>query len=98
MAKNAIFIIILSTLFSFTLNLIVKCDGKGVVNVECHSDDCNKAKTSNYDCTHCLTVNNYVIITPAKIISPNHSQIFYPFYSDNYNFQIINLFLRPPQA
>jgi len=98
MKKGSIYILILFTLFSFSLNVIIKCDGKGVVNIECHSDDCNKEKTSNDDCSHCLTINNFEIITPAKITSPDHTKTFYPAYSDNYNFQIINSFLRPPQA
>ena len=85
-------------LFSFSHNLIVKCDGRGIINIECHSDDCNKSKTSNEECSHCLIINNSILIAQVNIVFNNEPQTFYPSYTNNYNFQVTESFLRPPQA
>jgi len=96
--KTFLHIAILIGLFAFSLNLVVKCDGKGLVNIECHSDDCNKTKESNQNCTHCLILNNTLHITQTSIVFNQQSEIFYFSDQSNYEYQNINSPFRPPQA
>lgn len=96
--KTFLHIAILIGLFAFSLNLVVKCDGKGLVNIECHSDDCNKTKESNQDCAHCFILNNSLHITQTSIVFNQQSEIFYFSDQSNYEYQNINSPFRPPQA
>ena len=98
LSKTLLHITILLSLFAFSFNIIVKCDGKGIVNAECHSDDCNESKPSNDDCSHCLIVNNTIQTNTPLIILNNHSEVFYFSHSVDYEFRTINSPFRPPQA
>lgn len=97
-SKTLLHITILISLFAFTFNLSVKCDGNGIVNIECHSDDCNKSKGNNENCSHCLVVSNTIPVVSSPIIFNNQSEIFYSTNSDSYSFQTSNFIFRPPQA
>jgi len=98
MSKTILYIAILVNLFSFSFNLIVKCDGQGIVKMECHSDDCNESKESNVDCSHCLIINNTILISPLPIVFNSESEIFYFSDISNYKFHNTNSQFRPPQV
>lgn len=98
LSKKLLYIIIFSSLLAFVFNIIVKCDGKGIVNTECHSDDCNESKPSNDDCSHCLIVNNTIHTNTPLFFFNNHSEVFYFSQTVEYEFRTINSPFRPPQA
>jgi hypothetical protein len=96
--KTFLYILISLCLFSFAFNLVVKCDGKGIINIECHSHDCNESKDSNQDCTHCLIINNTILVAQTSIVLNQPSEIFYFSDKSNYESRNINSSFRPPQA
>jgi hypothetical protein len=96
--KRLLHIAILVSLFAFSFNLVVKCDGLAIVKTECHSDDCNESKDSNDDCIHCLILNNSILVTHQPIFFNSKSEVFYYSHQVHYEFQNINSPFRPPQA
>jgi hypothetical protein len=95
-AYTKIFIIL--TLLSITSNNLFKCDGLGLLKIECQTQDCNSQKDDNSDCYHCTTINSS-LLTQAEFdfkIKPidTYTHFFPESYQANYSFSID----RPPKA